>query len=308
MKRTVVKHTDTSRAEFFARANLTENTRRAYDSDLKQFREYGGKIPCDAQVLAEYVAHCAEWFSVATIERRLMAIRHAHAERGLPSPTHSPQVRAVMRGVRRQLGVAQRQAKPVTRVLLKKIVCAIGHSPIDRRDRALLLLGFAGGFRRSELVALDAEDLERTERGIVVWIRRSKTDQEQRGRSLAIPSTGGKLCAVTATERWLRSAEICTGPIFRRFDKNGELTHDRLAAAYVSQVLKGRLTSMGVDAQAYSAHSLRAGLITEAARAGVPSWKIRQQTGHRTETILARYIRDTEVWTNNAAGVVLGST
>ena len=303
----IVKSARESRAAFFASANLTENTRRAYASDLKQFRAYGGKIPCNAKALADYIAHCAEWFSVATIERRLMAIRHAHAERGLATPTVAPEVKAVMRGIRRERGVAQRQAKPVTRQLLKSMVRAMGHSLIDQRDRALLLLGFAGGFRRSELVALDVEDLERTEQGFVVRIRRSKTDQEQRGRLVAIPPTGGTLCPVAAIERWLSRGKISAGPVFRRFDRGGDLTRHRLEAGYVSHVLKGRLASIGVDPKPYSAHSLRAGLVTEAARAGVPSWKIRQQTGHRTEAVLARYVRDAELWTNNAAGVVLGS-
>jgi integrase len=268
---------------------------------LKHFREWGGKIPCNAPMLADYAAHCADWYSVATIARRLMAIKHAHCERGLPLPPGMDAVKGVMRGIRRERGVAQRGAKPVTRKLLLAIVRRFERSLLDSRDRALLLTGFAGGFRRSELVALNVEDLELGEEGIVAQIRRSKTDQEGRGRAVAVPRIGGILCPVGALESWLRRARIDSGAIFRRFDRYGHLTQHRLDAGYVSRVVKRRLRALGADPKLYSAHSLRAGLVTEAARAGVPSYKIRLQTGHRSEAMLSRYIRDEEIWRGNAA-------
>jgi len=300
------RHTAAQTRRELAEASLAKNTRYAYASDLKQFIKWGGRIPCSAAAVESYLMHRAYDLSVATLCRRVMAIRNAHVERGLRSPTDDPEVKKVLRGIRRQFGVAQKQAKPLTRKLLRRIVRSMDHSPIDRRDRALLLLGFAGGFRRSELVALDVEDLEPTEEGLMVRIKRSKTDQEQRGRLVAIPLLGGRLCPVTALEKWLKSARIKAGPIFRSFDRGGGLTALRLDGGYVSQVVKDRLEALGIDPKSYSAHSLRAGLVTEAARAGVPSWKIRQQTGHRSEATLARYVRDAELWQNNSALAAFG--
>lgn len=286
-------------------ATLAENTRRAYGNDLHHFRKCGGTIPCEVNTLQGYLAHCAQSFSVATVARRLAAIGQAHVALGLPSPTADPAIGVLMRGIRRHNGVAQRQAKPLTRKLLRHIVRSMGADLLACRDRALLLLGFAGAFRRSELVALDVEDLDWSKAGLLVTVRRSKTDQEQRGRTVAIPAVSGPSCPVTALQRWLQSAGIIEGPVFRRFDVHGKLTANRLQSAFVSHVVKSRLKAIGIDATTYSAHSLRAGLVTEAARAGVPGWKIRQQTGHRSETTLARYIRDAQLFENNAACIAM---
>jgi len=286
--------------------NLSQNTNRAYRSDLAHFTGAGGKVPCDAAALVNYLESVGEWFSVATITRRLMAIRHAHVERGLRSPTSDPAVRQAMRALRRQRGTAQKQAKPLTRKLLRKIVCAMDHSLFDRRDRALLLLGFAGGFRRSELVALNLEDIERMDAGVQICIRRSKTDQMQRGRMVAIPAFGGSLCPVAALERWLKTARIAAGPIFRSFDRGGGLTEHRLGDTDVSRIVKKRLMALDVDPRFYSAHSLRAGLVTEAARAGVAGWRIRTVTGHASDATLARYIREAELWAENPVWAAFG--
>jgi len=289
--------------------NLSVNTLRGYQADLAHFIKSGGRLPCSADMIVAYLDDRGEWLSIATLTRRLMAIRHAHVELGLPSPTGDPMVKQRLRALRRKRGVAQRQAKPLSRKLLRRIVCSMGHSLIDKRDRALLLLGFGGGFRRSELVALNTYDLDPTEEGVIVTIRRSKTDQEGAGRKVAIPAVGGKLCPARALKRWILSARISAipGPIFRSFDRGGAVTDKRLSAAYVSKMLKKRLRALDVDPSPYSAHSLRAGLVTEAARAGVPSWKIRQQTGHRSEATLARYIRDADLWRNNSAVAAFGA-
>jgi site-specific recombinase XerD len=183
------------------RSYLSSNTQRAYAGDLRHFQKLGGRIPCDVKAIANYLTACGDRFSVATLERRLVAIRQAHLDRGMRRlPTDDPEIKALMRGIRRRLGVAQRQAKPLSLKMLRQLVCAMDHSLSGLRDRALLLMGFAGAFRRSELVALNVSDLERTEEGLVVFIRRSKTDQEQRGRTVAIPATAGITCPVVAVE------------------------------------------------------------------------------------------------------------
>lgn len=150
---------------------------------------------------------------------------------------------------------------------------------------------------------MNLNDIEWVEEGCLVHLRRSKTDQERVGRIVAIPKLRGSLCPVKALENWPTAASITHGPIFRRLSRTGAATKHRLDAGYVSILLKAHLDRTGIDSAEYSAHSLRAGLVTAAATAGVPSWKIRQQTGHKTDVIVARYIRDADMWTGNAASV-----
>ena len=185
------------------------------------------------------------------------------------------------------------------------VLAATGETLKDSRDRALLLIGFAGGFRRSELVAINCSDVERVRQGIVVHVRRSKTDQEGVGRKIGIPHGRTRWCPVTALTEWIESAGIDDGPVFRPVDRHGYVDGARLSGEAVSLVIKSRVMAAGLDPVQYSGHSLRAGLATSAAAAGVSSWKIRQQTGHASDAMLARYIRDGELFVDNAAGVLL---
>ncbi|MGM4889902.1 site-specific integrase [Tardiphaga sp. 11_C7_N12_6] len=172
----------------------------------------------------------------------------------------------------------------------------------DARDRALLLLGFAGGFRRSELIGLDCEDLCRVRQGFEVTIRRSKTDQEGAGRKIGIPIGRGTWCAVRSLESWLAVSEISKGSIFRPIDRHNRIGPQRLSGAAVCSIVRARVQAAGIDPVGYTGHSLRAGFATSAARAGVSSRKIRQQTGHTSDAMLSRYIRDGELFNCNAAG------
>jgi integrase len=292
----------------FIDARLATSSHAAYRRDVALFVKWGGHIPSDAFEVARYIAALSERCATATIKRRLSAIQSAHDALNVRSPTVEPLVRHAMRGISRTLGTAQRQAVPVTKKLLAKLMRSISNqSAGDVRDRALLLLGFSGAFRRAELTALDVDDFAFSARGMVVTVRRSKTDQEGQGRKVAIPRSKGLLCAVTAITKLLRLVRCDDdfNAVFRRTHRSGSFLKQRLSSAYVSSIVKQRLTAIGIDATNYSAHSLRAGLVTEAARAGVPSWKIRQQTGHKSDAMLARYIRDVEIWSNNAAGKVL---
>jgi site-specific recombinase XerD len=171
----------------FVRDSIAINTRRAYVSDLAHFESWGGRVPATAEAIATYLADHAETLSVATLVRRLASISKAHQARGLQNPTGTELVRATMRGVKRTKGTAQREAKPLMRDDLLIVLDATGESLKDVRYRALLLIGFAGGFRRSELVGLDVGDIEHVRQGIIVRIRRSKTDQEGVGRKIGCP-------------------------------------------------------------------------------------------------------------------------
>jgi integrase len=174
----------------------------------------------------------------------------------------------------------------------------------DVRDRALLLLGFAGGFRRSELIGLNCKDVMSVRQGLEVILRRSKTDQKGAGRKIGIPHGRGRWCPVAALEHWLASSGITEGAMFRPVDRHHRVGPKRLSAEAICLVVRERVQAAGIDPGNYSGHSLRAGLATSAAQAGVSSWKIRQQTGHASDAMLARYIRDGDLFGDNAAGIL----
>jgi integrase len=287
------------------RDSLAENTRRAYLSDIAHFEGWGGVIPATDRLVASYIAAHVDILSIATLQRRVASLSKAHRASGTVSPTNSELVRAVLRGIRRSHTAVQKQAKPLLRDDLLVVLDAIGNSLKDVRDKALLLVGFAGGFRRSELVGLNATDIEPVRQGIIVHIRRSKTDQEGLGRKIGIPLGRTRHCPVTAIEEWRTRSATSEGPLFRPVDRHGVIGKRRLSSEAVSLVVKGRVAAAGIDPSMYSGHSLRAGLATSAAQVGVTSWKIRQQTGHASDAMLVRYIRDGELFADNAAGALL---
>ena len=210
-----------------------------------------------------------------------------------------------MQGIRRLKGVAQREAKALQRDDLFAVLSQMGKRRIDIRDKALLLIGFAGAFRRSELVGLDREDVEYVRQGIVIRLRRSKTDQLSSGRKIAIPFGRTRWCPVQHLNDWLAHSDIEEGPLFRSIDRHGHIAVQRLSGKAVSIIVKRRAEAAGFDSEPYSGHSLRAGLATSAAMAGASMWKIRQQTGHASDAMLTRYIRNGDMFTDNAAGSVL---
>jgi integrase len=289
----------------YVEAGIAPATRRAYKADLDHFRAWGGDIPTTDVQLAAYLADQATTLRAATLTRWLVAISVAHKAQRLPSPVSSPLVRATMRGVRREHGAAQRQAAPLLREDLFVVLGAMGDRLKDLRDRALLLIGFAGGLRRSELAAINLSDFERVREGIILTIRRSKTDQDGAGRRIGIPFGRTIHCPVRALEIWLNAARIEDGPVFRPVDRHGRLAAARLCGEAVSLIVRGRTAAAGLDPTGYSGHSLRAGFATSATRAGVSTFKIRQQTGHASDAMLSRYVRDGEVFLGNAAGALL---
>jgi site-specific recombinase XerD len=286
-------------------ASIAENTRRANRCDLAHFEAWGGQLPADPAVVASYLAAHSETHSVATLVRRLATISKAHQARGLPNPCRSEIVRATLRGIKRTRGIAQNQAKPLLREDLFRVLDAMGESMKDARDRTLLLIGFAGGFRRSELVGLECADIERVRQGIVILLRHSKTDQEGAGRKVGIPLGRTHHCPVLALECWLARSGIAEGPIFRPVNRHGHVAAERLSGEAVSLVVKERIAAAGIDPTGYSGHSLRAGFATSAVQAGVSMLKVRAQTGHASDAMLARYVREGELFVGNAAGMLL---
>jgi integrase len=289
----------------FVANSIASNTRRAYASDLAHFEVWGGSLPASPAVVSSYLGVHASTLSVATLVRRLATISKAHETKGLPNPCRSEIVRATLRGIKRTLGTAQREAKPLLRDDLFLVLDGIANDAKGARDRALLLLGFAGAFRRSELVGLDCADVEHVRQGLVVTITRSKTDQEGAGRKIGIPHGRTRHCPVAALDAWLAISGIERGPIFRPVDRHGHVHAERLSGEAVSLVVKDRLASAGVEPRGFSGHSLRAGFATSAAQAGISTMKVRAQTGHASDAMLARYIRDGELFVANAAGMIL---
>jgi len=180
-----------------------------------------------------------------------------------------------------------------------------GDSIRDQRDRALLLIGFAGGLRRSELVGLNLADLEFVREGLIITLRRSKTDQEGRGRRIGIPHARGRWCPVREMQAWIEVAEIEEGPLFRSLRKGGAISTDRLSGEAVSALIKRHVRVIGLEPAKFSGHSLRAGFVTSAARAGIATHLIRAQTGHASDATMSRYIREGSLFRGNAAGQLL---
>lgn len=284
----------------------SENTRRAYQSDLRAFRKWGGDVPTTPQELARYIAEEGQRLHPSTIKRRLAALSAAHRlTGGTDHPTNHPLVKAAMRGLQRVSGVAQDQAAPLMVEDLWAILDRAGDSIRDQRDRALLLIGFAGGLRRSELVGFDLADMEFVREGLILTLRRSKTDQEGRGRRIGIPYARGRWCPVREVQGWTEAAGIEEGTLFRSLRKGGIVTRDRLSGEAVSALIKRHVRGIGMDPAKFSGHSLRAGFVTSAARAGIATHLIRRQTGHASDATMGRYIREGTLFHGNAAGRLL---
>lgn len=297
------------------RAYLDESqaaaTRDAYQSDLADFAAWCAArglsaLPAEPQTVTRYLVARAEALKVSTLTRRLSAISQAHQARNLDSPTASLLVRKTFAGIRRTRGADQQGKAPLLPDDLRLMVSELDDSPTGRRDRALLLLGFAGAFRRSELVSLDLADLQFRREGIIVTLRRSKTDQDGQGQLRGIPRGRDKaLCPVRAVEAWVAAAGLVEGPLFRAIDRHGNLSDVALADFHVVRVIKRLTAAIGLEPEDYGGHSLRAGLATAAAAAGKEERDIMRQTGHKSVAMVRKYIRPGELFRGNAADGLL---
>lgn len=299
------------RARAYVEHSTADNTKRAYAADWRDFTAWCddrqlASLPAEPGTLAAYLAQLADdGYKVATIERRLSSISKAHRLADKPNPAKTEQIHLVMKGIRRALGSAQTQKAPAVTEIIRAMVDQLPAGPAGARDRALLLLGFAGAFRRSELVSLDVGDLLITGAGLVVTLRRSKTDQEGEGSTKGIPlGSNPATCPVRAVRAWLDQAQLVSGPIFRPIDRHGNIKPARLTGHAVAQIVKRSAQRAGLEIADFSGHSLRAGFATAAAAAGVGERSIMQQTGHKSERMVRRYIRRGSLFRDNAAGKV----
>jgi len=289
----------------YARAEKAAATRRAYRSDFDLFRTWCEAkpvfaLPAQPETVAAFLAAEANrGAKSSTIGRRLAAICYAHKLAGHEPPTNSEAVKATLRGIRRTTGSAPARKAPATADKIVAMVTMAGDDPKGLRDRAILLLGFAGAFRRSELVALDLTDLEFCNGGLRVRIRKSKTDQEGLGATIAIVP-GSIACPVEATRNWIEAARIAAGPLFRPVSRGGGISDRRLSDRAVADVVKAYARRVGLNAADFSGHSLRSGFLTSAARCGASIFKMMDVSRHRSVDTLRGYVRDAELFRDHA--------
>jgi integrase len=303
-------------SQTYANASSAPNTRRAYRADWCDFTDWCAQaghdsLPATPVTVADYLAARAAGedgrpaLAVATLDRRLVAIARAHQLAGYPSPTSDEWVRTVLKGIRRARSSAQRRVAPIGIAVLRQAVAAMPESLLGIRDRALLLLGFAAALRRSELIALDFDDIQFVPEGLILRLRRSKTDQVGEGMLKGIPlGQCAATCPVRALQAWIKLAKIVDGPLFCPIDRHGNVRPKRLNGSDVAVIVKRSVAAAGFDPDEYSGHSLRAGLATAAASAGAPTYAIRKQTGHKSDRMLELYIREGSLFRDNVAGMV----
>jgi site-specific recombinase XerD len=292
----------------YIRVSKAANTLRGYQSDWRDFYAWCEShglcpLPASPEGVAAYIAESAGRLKVGSIQRRLNAIAEAHKAVGMESPTHAAIVTNTMKGIRRTKGTAAVQKSAALTADIRAMLDAADAGTIGARDRALILLGFAGAFRRSELIGLDAEDCVFGKDGFTITLRRSKTDQQGAGRKIGIPyGSNPETCPVRTVQAWLELAGVSAGPLFRSINRHGQVQSGRLSPVDVARVVKKLADRAGLDAGKYAGHSLRAGHATSAAIAGASERSIMNQTGHRSVQMVRRYIREGNLFRENSAG------
>lgn len=293
------------------RSSKAVNTVRAYKSDFQDFSLFCQKngftnLPSNTKVVSLYLTYLSsKEAKISTIKRRLVSIGVIHKIKGHYMDTKHPVIIENLMGIKRRRGTIQKSKKPLLINDLKKLIDVINkeNEPDIRklRNKAILLIGFSGGFRRNEIVSLNFEDLEFVFEGIKITIRKSKTDQFGQGMTKGIPHFENSLyCPVNNLKRWINVAKIKNGPVFIKFSKGSKVTDKRLTDQSVALIIKDYLLKAGMDNKNYSGHSLRSGFATSAAEAGAEERSIMAMTGHKSTEMVRRYIKEANLFKNNA--------
>ena len=296
------------------KTSKANNTLKAYRSDFKDFAvfcvKHGFKsMPTDPKIVSLYLTHLSKKSKISTLRRRLVSISVVHKLKGHYLDTKHPIIIENLMGIKRIKGSKQTGKKPILINHLKQIINVINEQDIEEvvklRNKTLILIGFGGGFRRTELISIDYEDLEFVDEGVKIALRRSKTDQFGEGMIKGLPYFSTETyCPVTNLKNWLKISKIKTGPIFRRFAKGPSLTDYRLTDQSVVLIIKDCLKLAGIENNNFSGHSLRSGFATVAAEAGADERSIMAMTGHKTTQMVRRYIREANIFKNNALNKV----
>ena len=347
LEQSSVALTPAAAARRYVLAARSESTRRAYASDWAHFTTWCGRqvddrgqpftpLPASAPTVALYLAEHATIHKVVTLIRRCSAISAIHQAADLPSPTATPLVRTTLAGIRRVHGIAPAPKDPLLAHQVRRLLDALPTDPdkalLAARDRALLVIGFYGALRRSELVALDTGDVETNEHGLVVTVRRSKTDQDGAGRRIAMLHTGAPdSCPAETYTAWTaalaahqtgagaregesapgsgpvdEAAPVLPGPVFHPVDRHGNPATTRLSDRSVARIIQRTAAAGGLGHLDLAGHSLRAGFATSAAAAGKSERAIMKQTGHTSLPMVRRYIREGSLYRDNATdGLIL---
>ena len=286
------------------------NTIRAYKSDFQDFHAFCFKhglqsLPTEPKIISIYLTYLSQKFKVSTLKRRMVSISAFHKLKGFYLDMKHPIIIENLLAIRRKYGSYQIGKKPLLINNLKLIINVIDTIIVNKlkqlRDKSLILVGFAGGFRRAELVSINFEDLEFTEEGLKINIKKSKTDQFGEGMIKGIPYFQNKMyCPVANLKKWLEISKISTGPIFKRFSKGLSLTNKRLTDQSVALIIKEYLNLAGIDNKNFSGHSLRSGFATVAADSGADERSIMAMTGHKSSQMVRRYIKEANIFKNNA--------
>ena len=292
------------------KSSKANNTLRAYKSDFKDFGTFCAKhgfnsLPSEPKIVSLYLTYLSKNSKISTLRRRLVSISMVHKLKGHYLDTKHPIIIENLMGIKRVKGSIQKGKKPLLINHLKSIIHTIDQQKIDEikksRDKSLILIGFGGGFRRTELVSIDHEDLEFVSEGVKITIKRSKTDQFGEGMLKGLPYFSNELyCPVINLKKWLELSNIKSGPVFRRFAKGSVLTNNRLTDQSVVLLIKNYLNLAGIENSNYSGHSLRSGFATVAAESGADERSIMAMTGHKTTQMVRRYIREANIFKNNA--------
>ena len=293
------------------KSSKANNTIRAYRSDFKDFGIFCSKngfkpLPTDPKIVSLYLTHLSIKDSkMSTLRRRLVSIGMIHKLKGHYLDTKHPVIIENLMGISRKKGNYQRGKKPILINQLKAIVNAIDNEKNEEikkiRDKTLILIGFGGGFRRAELVSIDYEDLEFVPEGVKIFVRRSKTDQFGDGMTKGLPYFSSQVyCPVIHLKKWIELSNIKSGALFRKFNKGFNLSENRLTDQTIALLLKNYLKLAGIENKNYSGHSLRSGFATATAESGADERSIMAMTGHKTTQMVRRYIKEANLFKNNA--------
>tara|TARA_B100000989_G_scaffold230697_1_gene177516 strand:+ start:253 stop:1206 length:954 start_codon:yes stop_codon:yes gene_type:complete len=288
----------------------SDNTLRAYKSDFNDFVSFCLKhnfnsLPTEPKIISLYLTHLSKNSKVSTLKRRLVSISMLHKLKGYYLDTKHPLIIENLMGIKRTKGIFQKGKKPILINHLKLIINAINDQKTNEikklRDKSIILIGFGGGFRRGEIVSINHEDLEFVQEGLKINLKKSKTDQFGEGMIKGLPYfENAEYCPVLNLKEWLDHSQIKSGPIFRRFSKGSSLTNNRLSDQSVVLLIKKYLNLAGIDNRNFAGHSLRSGFATVAAESGADERSIMAMTGHKTTQMVRRYIREANIFKNNA--------
>ncbi len=292
-------------------SSKANNTVRAYKSDFNDFGLFCAQnglksLPSEPKIVSLYLTHLStKDVKMSTLKRRLVSIGVIHKLKGHYLDTKHPSIIENIMGIKRRKGSVQKGKKPLLINSLKKIINAIDEQKKDEikkiRDRSIILIGFSGGFRRNEIVSLDYDDLDFVPEGLKITLKRSKTDQFGEGTLKGLPYFNSSLyCPVLSLKKWIETSDINSGPLFRRFSKGSKLTDNRLTDQTVALLIKKYLNLAGIDSKNYSGHSLRSGFATSAAESGAEERSIMAMTGHKSTEMVRRYIKEANLFKNNA--------